>query len=89
MKQRAFQLHRDRCAALHEIVDKLVQEGKVELRVSEWCSPAFPVPKKKKGSWRLVIDYRKLNDATVVDGHPLPRIEDILLRQGKYKICPL
>ncbi len=36
--------------------------------------------------YRLVEDFRKLSDATVDDGHPLPRIEDILQKQGGYKI---
>ena len=54
--------------------------------MSPWSSPAFPVPKKAPGQWRLVIDYRKVNEATVADGHPLPRIDDILLRQGKNRM---
>ena len=44
------------------------------------------MPKKQKGSYRLVVDYRKLNAATVVDSNPLPRIGDILQRQGRFKI---
>ena len=32
---------------------------------------------KKDGSWRLCIDYRKLNSVTKKDAHPLPRVEDI------------
>jgi hypothetical protein len=44
------------------------------------------VPKKKPGEYRLVEDFRKLNDAIIDDGHPLPRIEDILQKQGGYKI---
>ena len=31
-------------------------------------------------------DFRDLNAATVDDAHPLPRIEDILQRQGSCKI---
>ena len=34
----------------------------------------------------MVVDYRAVNDATITDAHPLPRIEDILQRQGKYKM---
>ena len=44
------------------------------------------MPKKRPGDYRLVVDYRALNDATVADAHPLPRIEDILQRQGKFQI---
>ena len=86
MKQRPFQVVGERREAMIKLIEELEKEGKVEKGVSAWCSPAFPVAKKKPGEYRLVIDYRKLNEATMVDGQPLPRIEEILIRQGKYKI---
>ena len=33
--------------------------------------------RKKDGTLRLCIDYRKLNQATVKNKYPLPRIEDL------------
>ena len=86
VKQIPFRLAGERREALRKLIKDLLEEGKIEQGKSAWNSPAFPVPKKNPGEWRLVIDYRKLNDATVVDGHPLPRIEDILHRQGKHKM---
>ena len=41
---------------------------------------------KKGGKWRGVVDFRALNEASVNDSHPLPRIEDILVRQGRKKV---
>ena len=84
--QRAFQLTGERREALVKFVNKLLEEDKVEFGVSKWSSPAFPVAKKAPGEWRLVIDYRALNDATKTDAHPLPRIGEILQRQGRFKI---
>ena len=36
--------------------------------------------------WRLVIDYRVVNEATITDAYPTPLIEEILIRQGQFKI---
>jgi hypothetical protein len=86
VKQRMFQIQGERKAAWVKLTDEIIEDGKIEPGVSPWSSPSFPVPKKKPGEYRLVEDFRKLNDATVDDGHPLPRIEDILQKQGGFKI---
>ena len=56
-------------------LDKLVSLGVIRPSKSPWLSPVVLV-KKKDNTLRLCIDYRKLNDATVVDAYSLPRIED-------------
>ncbi|GFW88381.1 retrovirus-related Pol polyprotein from transposon 297 [Trichonephila clavipes] len=62
-------------------IDRLLAEGIIE----ECKSPyAFPVVliSKPNGIFRLCIDYRKLNEITVADTYPLPRMDD-LLHQAK------
>ncbi|CAK1594239.1 unnamed protein product [Parnassius mnemosyne] len=48
---------------------------------SPWSAPVHLVPKKRDASgemkYRMVIDYRRLNDITVDDKYPLPNITDI------------
>jgi hypothetical protein len=63
------------------IIDKLLQDmqaqGVIEPCTSEWASNIVLV-KKKDGSHRFCVDYRKLNDLTVKDAYPLPRIDTCL-----------
>ncbi|KII71834.1 hypothetical protein RF11_01378 [Thelohanellus kitauei] len=44
---------------------------------SFWCSPILHV-RKKDDSWRLCIDYLKLNTITAQDHYSIPDIDDIL-----------
>ena len=68
------------------MVNKLIEDGKLEDGVSAWSNPSFPFTKKKLGEYRFVVDYRAVNDATVTDAHSLPRIEDLLQKQDKYRV---
>ena len=63
-------------AEVQEEVKKLTQAGVVSESQSPWSSPIVVV-RKKTGEIRLCVDYRKLNDVTRKDAHPLPRIEDM------------
>ena len=70
-------------------LDKMLKAGIIEPSESPWASPIVLV-RKKDGSTRFCIDYRKLNDVTKKDAYPLPHIEDALstLAGSKY-FCTL
>jgi hypothetical protein len=58
-------------------ITKLLEEGKIVPSHSPWSSPLV-IAKKKDGSLRLCVDYRRLNEVTIKDSYPLPRIDDSL-----------
>ena len=60
-----------------ECVAEMLTGGQIELSESPWSSPVVLVTKKDGGT-RFCVDYRHLNDVTVNDAYPLPRIDDTL-----------
>ena len=56
---------------------ELLDLGLIRPSVSPWGAPVFFFIRKKDGSWRLCIDYRQLNKATIKNHYPLPRIDDL------------
>jgi hypothetical protein len=81
-----FRMYGERFEALDKLVREAQEAGKLESGVGSWNTPVFPIPKKTPGQYRLVQDLRPQNEATLKDGHPLPRIGDIVQRQGKYRV---
>ena len=60
-----------------KILSEMKQQEVIEPSASAWSSPIVLV-KKKDGSTRFCIDYRKLNEITQKDSYPLPRIDDTI-----------
>jgi len=61
------------------IVEDMKRQGIIEESQSPWVSPAVMV-RKKDGTVRFCVDYRKLNAVTIKDSYPIPRIDDMLDR---------
>ena len=63
--------------AMYKIVQELLSSGLVRPSFSQYSAPALLVP-KHDGSWRMVVDYKKLNNITIKDNHPLPNMEQAI-----------
>ena len=66
-------------------VQRLLDLKFIEPSVSPWGAPVLFVP-KKDGTRRMVIDYRGLNQVTVKNSFPIPRISELMDRLGGAKV---
>jgi hypothetical protein len=87
IKSRNYPCPRKYKDAWHTLIQQHLKNGIIRHSSSPFASPAFIIPKADPNVLpRWVNDYRQLNENTVTDSHPLPRIDDILndCAKGKY-----
>lgn len=67
-----------------DYIQDLLSKGFIRKSKSAFASPLVCV-RKKDGSLRLCVDYRKINQKSVADSRPLPKIQDALDSLGGSK----
>ena len=63
--------------AVHSELKEMLDHGIIERSTSDWASPMVTV-KKKDGSLRLCVDYRRLNTLSKADAYPMPRVDELI-----------
>ena len=70
--------------AMNDEIEKMISLDIIESSNSPYSSPMLLV-KKHDGSFRPVIDYRKLNKLTVFDAEPIPNADEICSQLSSAK----
>ena len=85
VKQQPRRMARDKQTAADRQVQQSLDTGVAQPSNSSWAAPIVMVRKKDQTSW-LCVDYRPLNERTIKDAYPLPRIQDTLdtLSNARY-----
>ena len=76
VKQKTRGIPYNHRADFQKTILEMKRAGMIVDSKSPWSSPIRLV-KKKDGTIRICVDFRKVNNATVKDAYPIPRIEDI------------
>eukprot|EP00731_Ephydatia_muelleri_P023718 Em0015g1301a len=69
---------------VRKMLDEMLEKDVIQPSHSPWSSPIILV-RKKDGSMRFCVDYRKVNSVTKKDAYPLPRVDDTLDTLGGTK----
>ena len=79
IRQPVWRIPHHRREEVRKLLDDILEKKIIEPSESPWASPVVLV-KKKDGTTRFCIDFRKLNDLTLKDAYPFPRIDELTRR---------
>jgi hypothetical protein len=99
ISRRSYRMPPNELAKLKTQLQDLLEKGFIQPSSSPWGCPAIFV-KKKDQTLRMCVDYRPLNEVTIKNKYPLPRIDILFdqltgarvfskidLRLGYHQIC--
>lgn len=82
--QQAYRMSSSELDELKRQLDDLLEHGFIRPSRSPYGAPILFV-KKKDGSTRMCVDYRQLNNITIKNKYPLPRVDELLNRLSGKK----
>jgi hypothetical protein len=85
ISQRAYRMPPNELAELKDQLQELRDKGFIRPGSSPWGCPALFV-KKKDQTLRMCVDYRPLNEVTIKNKYPLPRIDLLFDQLARAKV---
>jgi hypothetical protein len=85
ISKRPYRMDVKDLAELKKQIEELISKGFICPSSSPWGAPTLFVD-KKDGSRRICVDYRSLNEITMKNKYPLPRIEDLFDQMRGAKV---
>lgn len=76
ISKRPYRMPANELAEMKKQIEELRSKGYIRPSSSPWGAPVLFV-KKKDNSMRMCVDYRSLNEVTIKNKYPLPRIDDL------------
>jgi hypothetical protein len=76
ISKRPYRMPMNELVELKKQIAELQAKGFIRPSSSPWGAPVLFVEKKDRTQW-MCVDYRSLNEATIKNKYPLPRIEDL------------
>ena len=83
-REGASRMSPEKAERANQEVRSLLALGMIQPSLSPWASGIVMV--KKSGELPFCCDFRPLNEVTIKDAYPLPRIDESLARLGNAKI---
>jgi hypothetical protein len=74
--KRSYRMATNQLAELKEQLQELLDKEYIRPSASPWGAPIIFVS-KKDGTQRMCVDYSSLNEVTIKNKYPLPRIDDL------------
>jgi hypothetical protein len=85
ISKRPYRMDVKDLAELKKQIEELLSKGFICPSSSPWGAPTLFVD-KKDGSRRMCVDYGSLNEVTIKNKYPLPRIEDLFDQMRGVKV---